>query len=149
MFMQNIRRATRKHRKLLLAIVILLCVGMVGSFATWGSGNYSNNKDWADMNYVEKVQYYQNYISTLGYPEDVDQLTYDQAYELGELNETLYTLAKSAFDEESAEGYDVISNDALARAAQCYAKAAELSEGKSDTEMQSLWEKIAFGAEPG
>jgi len=35
--MQNIRRSTKKHRKVLLAVVLLLMLGLVGSFATWGS----------------------------------------------------------------------------------------------------------------
>ena len=37
MFMQNIRRATKKHRKVLLVVVVLLMFGLVGSFATWSS----------------------------------------------------------------------------------------------------------------
>ena len=143
MFMQNIRRATRKHRKLLLAVVILLCVGMVGSFATWGSNKYDNNTPWDEKTYMEKAMYYQDYIDSLGYPEDVSQLTYDQAAELGDLYQTLSSLAKSAFDEESAAGYDTISNEALASAAKYLTRAAELAEDKSDTEMQSMWENIA------
>ena len=37
MLMQNIRRSTRKHRKVLIFVVILLAVGLVGSFAVWNS----------------------------------------------------------------------------------------------------------------
>ena len=143
MFMQNIRRATRKHRKLLLVIVILLCVGMVGSFAVWGSGNFNTDKDWSEMTFVEKAQYYQNYIPTLGYPEEASELTYEQASELGDLYQTLSNLAQSAFDEESAEGYDAIATDSLSKAVGYLVQAAELSKDLPDSEMQRQWENIA------
>ncbi len=42
MFMSDIRRATQKHRKALLVVIIILAVGVVGSFAVWGSSNVSN-----------------------------------------------------------------------------------------------------------
>lgn len=39
MFMQSIRRSTKRHRKVLFGVVILLMLGLVGSFATWNSGS--------------------------------------------------------------------------------------------------------------
>ena len=39
MFMQKIRHATYKHRTVLIVVVVLLAIGLVGSFAVWGAAD--------------------------------------------------------------------------------------------------------------
>ena len=79
MFMQNIRRATRKHRKVLLAVVVLLMLGLVGTFGYSGrnaapsasSGGEpidsedGQANDSTDMSLQEKIDATITYIETL------------------------------------------------------------------------------------
>lgn len=66
MFMQNIRRATKKHRKLLLTVVILLMVGLVGSFATWNSSSQvANGTDGSELTLAQQITAYESYVADL------------------------------------------------------------------------------------
>ena len=117
-FMQNIRRATRKHRRVLLVVVILLMLGLVGTFATWNSasrGNIGNNTATGNEPTLEQqIDAYLNYIETLK-EEAVDYSGYlnvASAYiglnslytdKYNEANSNLPVLDPPEYDEEGNE----------------------------------------------
>jgi len=98
-FMQNIRRATKKHRTVLLVVVIILAIGLVGSFAIsgmsgqrgMGSGMMGN--DWTlDM----QIAAYLRHIATLeAEPQEyANYLSIARSYmELSSLYAEKYSLA--------------------------------------------------------
>ena len=67
MFMQDIRRATKKHRTVLLVVVIILMLGLVGSFATWNSAGQGgrNNFSGGDLTLEQQIAIYEEHISNL------------------------------------------------------------------------------------
>lgn len=95
MFMQSIRHATKKHRKVLLAVVILLLLGLVGSFATWNAanrGNIGSAGSGAGATQDQQLANYQDYIASLhtqygDSPDYSGSLTMASAYlQLSSLN---------------------------------------------------------------
>jgi tetratricopeptide (TPR) repeat protein len=69
-FMQDIRRATKKHRKVLLAVVIMLMVGLVGFFGVSGRGGQYNtgrgeSGEPSDNSTEGEIDSYKNRIALL------------------------------------------------------------------------------------
>ena len=95
MLMQKIRRATKKHRKIIMAVVVLLIIGLVGSFAVWNSGSFNSGSDWEDMTYEQRVAAYEEYIPTVE-PENITDADYAQATEMAGLYADLYSLGMYA-----------------------------------------------------
>jgi len=58
-FMENIRKAGKKHRKVMLIIVACLCLSLVIGFATMGSLGGGN------MSVEDQIAYYEDYVADL------------------------------------------------------------------------------------
>ncbi|MBQ9992150.1 MAG: hypothetical protein IJP33_01835 [Firmicutes bacterium] len=59
MFMENIRKAGKKHRKVMLIVVACLCLSLVIGFATMGSLGGGN------MSVEDQIAYYEDYVADL------------------------------------------------------------------------------------
>jgi tetratricopeptide (TPR) repeat protein len=103
-FMQRIRRATKKHRKVLLAAVIILTIGLVGSFAVWNSDNYSNN-DSTEMTTAEQIGLYEDYLAE-NEPAADAAVDYDTAASMAEIYMSLRSLCYQAYTEVAATDAD-------------------------------------------
>ena len=109
MFMQSIRRATKRHRKVLLVVVILLLLGLVGSFATWSSRSGVDNTGGAVSGEPSLDQLISSYLTYIREKEaeDLDFNGYqglaDTYMDLGSLYQTkLYSSAGDGDDDEEA-----------------------------------------------
>ncbi|NLF79764.1 MAG: hypothetical protein GX572_01065 [Clostridia bacterium] len=102
--MQKIRRATRKHRKVLLIVVIVLAVGLVGSFAVWNSDNYGNNNG-ADMTIDEQIALYEDYLAK-NEPAADAEVDYSTAASMAETYMSLRSLYYQAYYQIAAEDAD-------------------------------------------
>jgi len=103
-FMQRIRRATRKHRKVLLIVVIILAVGLVGSFAVWNSDNYGNNTG-TEMTAQEQIALYEDYLAK-NEPAADAEVDYNTAASLAEVYMSLQQLYYTAYSQVAAEDAD-------------------------------------------
>lgn len=120
MLMQNIRRATKNHRKALIIVVALLAVGLVSSFAVWNSDNYSRDS-YADLSAAEKVEYYENYLAENA-PASVEETDYGTATSIGGTYMTLYDLCGDAY-------YELYADEATQDQAAAYASRAQEAAG--------------------
>lgn len=118
MFMQNIRRATKKHRTLLTVIVILLMVGVVGSFAVWDSRSFQNQTDQDTISYAEQAEAYKTYIESIE-PENVSDAEYADAVNLAQLYSALYQsyiyASYTESDSDLSEQYSASAEEAIAQ----------------------------------
>ena len=95
--MQNIRRSTKKHRKLLIVIVIVLTVGLVGSFAVWNSDDLGQGNG-AEKSTVEQIEYLQSIIVE-NEPAEGDEIDYDTASTMASLKMQIWSLYYQAAGE--------------------------------------------------
>ncbi|MDO4580959.1 MAG: hypothetical protein Q4B96_00030 [Bacillota bacterium] len=131
MFMQKIRKSTRKHRKLLIGVIILLMIGLVGSFAVWGSNDYSGGESVEDMTTVERIAAYEQYIDEIK-ADAGEEMDYSTATTLASLHMTMYSLNYTAASEnssnaEAAASYSVQAQVEASTAADYYQQALELA----------------------
>ena len=106
MFMQKIRHATYKHRTVLIVVVVLLAVGLVGSFAVWGAADSPSANNTNDMTTLEQIELYESYIAqTL--PAEGEELTYDTAGTVAALYMNLYSLYATARNEALNDDSDL------------------------------------------
>ena len=160
MFMQNIRRATKKHRKVLLAVVLLLMLGLVGSFATWNSRSGvggGSDAGAGEFTLVQQINSYLEYIRSLEAEarEYSDFITLASSYmELG------YLYANNLYngtEEEKATAQDAVDASA-GWAREYYQRAldnapeglnskaiADIKAAQAEAcEMQGDWDSAAF-----
>jgi len=112
--MQKIRKSTMKHRKLLIAVVVILAVGLIGSFAVWNSDGIGSGGEVTTAEYIE---YYETNIAELTPAEGVE-LDYDTAQTLGNLYYDLRSLYYNHYSEtypqdSAAEDYDAKVSEAI------------------------------------
>gem|GEM_PF-2235796 len=147
MFMQDIRRATKKHRKVLLAVVVLLMVGLVGSFATWNSGGRSGtNPGGTDVNGEPTLdQQITSYLSLIATLEE-DAYDYSSflnvAYsymELGDLYMNKYSDETGKIPELDPPVYDEEGNVVPLAPAQEAARAAREAEYNAAYAAAEIW----------
>lgn len=101
MFMQKIRQSTKKHRTVLLIVVILLAIGLVGTFAVWNSDNLDKNvgnQNTDQMTTAEQIALYESTIAQ-NEPAAGEELTYDTAGTLANLYMNLRALYYTAYSE--------------------------------------------------
>lgn len=103
--MQNIRRSTYKHRKILIVVVALLCVGLVGSFAMWNSDS-SGGSQGEELTPAQQVESYEKYIRE-NEPADMSAVDYSEATSMASMYAQLSQLCVQA-------GSQVLSTDAAA-----------------------------------
>lgn len=136
MFMQKIRRMTKKHRKVLTVVVILLMIGLVGSFAVWNSDSYGvAGTSGEPLTYAQQVEQYETYIAD-NEPDSIEDADFSQANSMGSLYLELYTLCANAFNETYSSGaedaaeqaalYNARAGEAVALSAQYYQRAIDL-----------------------
>ena len=117
MFMQKIRHATYKHRTVLIVVVVLLAIGLVGSFAVWGAAD-SPSANTDDLTTMEQIELYESYIAqTL--PAEGEEITYDTAGTVAALYMNLYSLYATAYNEtvnDDADLADEYYNQSIASA---------------------------------
>ncbi|GEM_PF-2543768 len=125
MFMQNLRKATQKHRKLLIIVVVLLGASMVGTFASWNS-NYDESSSSSDSpSTAEYIKMYENLVKEKtpaeGKPVDYGTATTLAQYykQLNTYYYTAYTENQSS-DEKLAKEYLTKSTNAITKAAEYY-----------------------------
>lgn len=121
MFMHRIRRATKKHRKVLFTVIILLAIGVVGAFSVWDS-----NAGQGSTSYSAAVSQYEEEIAKLE-KKAGDAPTYDQALELAQYYQEMGMYAYYAY---MMEGGDMdhynLYMDSLADCADYYMMAGGL-----------------------
>ena len=162
MFMQDIRRATKKHRKVLLAVVILLMIGLVGSFATWNAGGRGGIP--GDPGGVsgasaleQQINYYLSYVSTMEAEaaEYSDYLNLAQNYmQLSYLFSDKYSVDTGNVPEPYQLEYDEEGNEIPLDPAQEAARAALEAEREAalaiaDTSLEACrnsagWARVYF-----
>ncbi|MDO4732605.1 MAG: hypothetical protein Q4B50_03715 [Bacillota bacterium] len=131
MFMQKIRRSTKKNRTILLIVVALLAIGIVGSFAVWNSNDYGMPAD-AEMTAAEMVEQYEQYLAE-NTPENIDEIDYNTASSTAQNYMTLSQYAGMAASEASGTDADLTASymlmqmDAATDAVEYYKKAIELA----------------------
>lgn len=148
MFMQKIRRSTKKHRKLLIVIVVLLMIGVVGSFAVWDSsqGNLGNSTD--TLTYAQQADAYKQYIASLE-GENVADSSFEDALSLAQLCYYLYYYSNYAVnyeleDEGEVEAYRADAAAALEKSVLYYQQAiATIPQGSSDDMLAGLYANLA------
>lgn len=152
MFMQRIRRATKKHRKVLTIVVILLMVGLVGSFAVWNSENVQGNTS-QDLTYAEQIELYESYLAE-NEPATVEEADYATAYSLagyylalrtacaGAYQEALY--AETEEEQAEAEAYATQAESAVEKAIAYYGQAlAQAPDTMNDEGRAQLYAELA------
>ena len=111
MFMQKIRRMTKKNKKGLIVVVALLTIGLVGSFALWNSNDYSSSADSDTMTYAQQAAAYEAYIEGI-LPDTVDAADYETAYKIALSYADLQTLYLQAYSENAySEDSDATEED--------------------------------------
>lgn len=130
MFMQKLRKATQKHRKLLIIVVAILGASMVGTFATWNS-DYSKSSSSGDSPTTEEyIEMYENLVKE-NTPADGVQVDYGTAQTLAQyykyLNSYYYTAytENQSTDKDLANEYLTKSTDAITKAAEYYQTAID------------------------
>jgi len=128
-FMQKIRRATYKHRKVLIAVVAVLCVGMVNFFAyNKNSTNYKNGS--GEVSAVDQVAAYETYIAE-NEPEEMSGADYATATSMASMYMQLFSYCQeaqqevSAADSAAAADYGARGQEAAAKAAEYYQLATD------------------------
>ena len=146
MFMQSIRRATKKHRKVLLAVVILLLVGLVSSFGIWNSISQGStgvsNTTGDDITLEQQITAYLEYIETLK-PEAVDYsgcLNLASTYkELGYLYANKYSMEMENVPEASQPVYDEEGNEVPLGPVEEAARSAKEAERQTAISAAEVW----------
>ena len=118
MFMQKIRRATKNRRGVLIAVVVLLILGLVLGFASWGSSDYSSGTQ-TGTTIEDQIKAYEEYLAGLTQDYQAEN-TYENANALATGYQYLYQLYAVASGEESAADYQALAVSAAASAAQYY-----------------------------
>lgn len=151
MFMQKIRRATKKHRKVLTVVVILLLVGLVGSFAVWNSNSMPANAN-QEATYTEQVQAYENYLAEHA-PATVAEADYATAYSIAGYYMGLRSACAGAYqeayaseseaDREAAAQYAARAEEAVDQAVAYYQQAlSQAPEGLNDLGLAQLYAEL-------
>lgn len=134
MFMQKIRRATKRHGKLLLAVVIILAVGLVGSFAVWGGNDFDIGNQ--ELSMAEQIAYYERYLAE-NEPAEGAEIDHSTAASMANIYMTLHSLYYRAFTDIAAEDSEAgltYYNDSVAAAA----RAADYFQTQLDTAPDNL-----------
>ena len=152
MFMQRIRRATKKQRKVLTIVVIIVMVGLVGSFAVWKSENVQGNTS-QDLTYAEQIELYESYLAE-NEPATVEEADYATAYSLagyylalrtacaGAYQEALY--AETEEEQAEAEAYATQAESAVEKAIAYYGQAlAQAPDTMNDEGRAQLYAELA------
>ncbi len=146
--MQKIRQSTKKHRKLLIVIVVLLMVGVVGSFAVWDSSQNNLGNTTDTLTYAQQADVYKQYIASLE-PENITDASYEDALSLAQLCYSLYYYSNYAAnyeleDESEIEAYMADASAALEKSALYYQQAIDtIPEGSSDDTLAGLYANLA------
>jgi len=125
-FMQKLRRWTKKHRVVLMIVVALLTVGLIGSFAVWRSdyGQAGNTT----MTAQEQVAVYEDYLADV-LPASVQEATYEEAREVAALYADMFMLYRNASSE-------LLNQEEVSEKDQ--AAATEYNEKATDAALQSV-----------
>jgi len=132
-FMQRIRKATYKHRKILIVVVAVLCVGMVNFFAY--NKNSPGRNDSAEASAVDQVKSYETYIAE-NEPADMASADYSTATSMASMYMQLSEYCTKAYtevlstDQAAAVDYQTRGQAAAAKAAAYYQLAID---GAPDT----------------
>ena len=135
MFMQKIRRSTKKNRTILIVVVALLTLGIVGSFAVWNSNDYKGDGQGAqtEVSAADRLKQYQDYLLTNA-PADKNNIDYSTASTMATQYMTLVSYASEAASEANASGDSVAMTgymktlqDAAKEAAEYYQKSLDLA----------------------
>jgi tetratricopeptide (TPR) repeat protein len=154
--MQNIRRATRRHRKILLAVVMLLMLGLVASFAVWGSNNANRAMGGAaggipedEYTLERQIASYESYIKTL----EADAADYSgylgvaSAYkDLSALYANKYSAEVNAVPQLDPPEYDEEGNEIPLTAEQEAARAAAEVERDAALAAAEAWQTAGIEA---
>ena len=151
MFMQKIRRSTKKNRTILLIIVALLAIGIVGSFAVWNSGDYSM-PGATEVTYADMVAQYEQYLAENA-PESMEGIDYNTAITMANdymaLAENAGMAAADASTTEdgadAASAYMLTQMDASTEAVDYFKKAIELApESLNEEGEAALYSDLAY-----
>ena len=149
MFMQKIRRSTKKNRTILLIVVAILAVGIVGSFAVWNSGDYGMTNS-ENMTAVDVVEQYKTYLAE-NTPEDMESVDYDTAMSMASSYMQLAIYAGQAVNEvsstdvEAAAEYTLLRLDSANTSAEYYQKALdEAPDSLNDAGRAALMAQLAY-----
>ena len=135
MFMQKIRRSTKKNRTILIVVVALLTLGIVGSFAVWNSNDYKaeSQSGQSEMSAADLLKQYQDYLLTNA-PADKNNIDYSTASNMATQYMTLVSYASDAASEANSSGdsvamtgYMKTMQDAAKEAAEYYQKSLDLA----------------------
>ncbi len=119
MFMQNIRYQTKKHRNLLIVVVVLLIAGLVGSFGAGGGSQTAQ-----DLTTDELIPLQEEYVDDLAANAN-DMETYNA---LGGAIMYLASLYQTKYNEDTSdETYSTMYTEALAEAEAAYREALALA----------------------
>lgn len=130
MFMQKIRKSTYKHRKVLVVVIALLCVGLVGSFAIWNSDSVSGSGGDTAVSAAQQVESYEKYIDE-NKPAQISDADYAAATNMGSMYVQLSQFCVQAYsetvasDSAAAAGYNERAKTAAATAAEYYQQAID------------------------
>ena len=148
MFMQRIRTATYKHRKLLLAVVIVLCLGMVGFFgknAQNASKNSGSSSSDTSSSAVSQVAAYEKYIAE-NEPAAGSTVDYTKATSLANMYLQLSQFYYQALDEVKAANsteaaqYATKGQEAATKSASYYQQCIDQApDGTSDAAIAQLY----------
>jgi tetratricopeptide (TPR) repeat protein len=133
--MQRIRHATKRHGKLLIVVVAILAIGLVGSFAVWGSGDYSTG-DQSEMTTADQIAYYEQYLAE-NEPAEGSEIDFSTATNMANLYMTLHDLYYQGYSDVAATDSDAALayyNDSVTAAT----KAAAYFQTQLDTAPDTL-----------
>lgn len=126
MFMTNIRNFTQHHRKLLLVVVIMLCFGVVGSFA---AGSKTQQQSGITPEVLEA--YDKAVTDAYAANGEADTWSYEVASSMASLLSYVYSLYYQAFgqvsatDSTTATGYYLKSLSYMEDAMEAYERSIE------------------------
>jgi len=132
-FMSNIRNFTKKHRKILLAVVIMLCFGVVGSFA---KGAQTQQQQGITPEILEA--YDQAVTDAYAANGEADTWSYEVASSMASLLSYVYSLYYQAFgqvsatDSTTATGYYLKSLSYMEDAMEAYERTIETMPEETD-----------------
>ncbi len=136
MVIQKIRNVTQNKRWLLITVVVVLIIGLLGSYVIWSTGDFGNNNQGTD--YKQQIAAYVEYIADTEKdlaekPEDFSLLQ-----QLGDLNAQLGNVYVN-------DGQTENSSAAFLKAAEYYEKSLSfLPEGLNEKGQTDIYADIAL-----
>ena len=136
MVIQKIRNTTQNKRWLLVAIVVVLIIGLLGSYVVWSTGDFSSGTQNTD--YKQQIAAYVEYIAEVEVDLAENPNDYSLLQQLGDLNGQLGQAYVNDGQSENASA-------AFLKAVEYYEKSlTNLPEGLNEKGQTDIYADIAL-----